>query len=102
MVYGYGLLMNPDGSYMASAPYGNTTEQPEQHLANRVTAYWAQAKRMLSPDLIANANIGTGVTVMDITPRHKVTMDGTTFHPIAIDHNWRDDVVSLTLLEMPS
>ena len=102
MEYGYGLLMNPDGSYMASAPYGNSTEQPEQHLANRVTTYWAQAKRMLSPDLIANASIGTGVTVMDITPRHKVTMDGTTFHPIAINHSWRDDVVSLILLEMPS
>ena len=102
MVYGYGLLMNPDGSYMASVPYGSNTEQPEQHLANRVTAYWAQAKRMLSPDLIANASIGTGMTVMDITPRHKVTMDDTTFHPIAINHSWRDDVVSLTLLEMPS
>lgn len=102
MEYGYGLLMNPDGSYMANVPYGSNSEQPEQHLANRVTAYWAQAKRMLSPDLIANASIGTGVTVMDITPRHKVTMDDTTFHPIAIDHDWRDDVVSLTLLEMPS
>ena len=101
MVYGYGLLMNPDGSYMANVPYGSNSEQPEQHLANRVTAYWAQAKRMLSPDLIANASIGTGVTVMDITPRHKVTMDDTTFHPIAIDHSWRDDIISLTLLEMP-
>ena len=102
MEYGYGLLMNPDGSYMASVPYGSNSEQPEQHLANRVTAYWAQAKRMLSPDLIANASIGTGVTIMDITPRHKVTMDDTTFHPIAINHDWRDDVVSLILLEMPT
>jgi hypothetical protein len=56
---------------------------------------------MLAPDLIANANISSG-TVIDISPRHKVTMDGTTFHPIAINHDWRDDVVSLTLLEMPS
>jgi hypothetical protein len=101
MEYGYGLLMNPDGSYMASVPYGNSNEQPEQHLANRVTTYWLQAKRMLSPDLIANANISSG-TVMDISPRHKVTMDGTTFHPIAITHDWRDDVVSLILLEMPT
>jgi hypothetical protein len=102
MEYGFGLVMNSDGTFMASAPYGNITEQPEQHLANRVTTYWAQAKRMLSPDLIANASIGTGVTVMDITPRHKVTLDGTTFHPIAINHDWRDDVISLTLLEMPT
>jgi hypothetical protein len=101
MVYGYGLLMNPDGSYMDNVPYGNNSEQPEQHLANRVTAYWAQAKRMLSPDLIANANISSG-TVMDISPRHKVTIAGTVCHPIAIDHNWRDDVVSLILLEMPT
>jgi hypothetical protein len=100
MEYGFGLVMNADGTFMSSAPYGNSTEQPEQHLANRVTTYWAQAKRMLSPDLIANASIGTGVTVMDITPRHKVTLDGTTFHPIAINHDWRDDIVSLTLLEM--
>jgi hypothetical protein len=102
MEYGFGLVMNADGTFMASAQYGSNTEQPEQHLANRVTAYWAQAKRMLSPDLIANASIGTGVTIMDITPRHKVTMDDTTFHPIAINHDWRDDIISLTLLEMPS
>jgi hypothetical protein len=105
MDYGFGLIMNADGTFMASAPYGNNNEQPEQHLANRVTAYWAQAKRMLSLDLLANADIMDiismfNIKVIEIIPRNLVIIDGTTFHPIAISHSWRDDVVSLTLLEM--
>jgi len=31
-----------------------------------------------------------------------VTIDGTTCHPVAISRDWRDDVVRLSLLEMPT
>ena len=93
--YGYGLLMNPDGTYMTTVPYGNTTGRPEQHLADRVTAYWAQSKRSISTEVRANA-------VAAITPQSKVTMAGTTFHPISISHDWRNDIIRFMLLELPS
>ena len=95
MEYGYGLLMNADGSFMATAPYAAGNEHPEQHLANRVASYWAVSRRRLINDFRAN-------TIADISPQYKVTIDGTTCHPVAISHDWRDDVVRLSLLEMPS
>jgi hypothetical protein len=29
-----------------------------------------------------------------------VTMDGVQCHPLAISHDWRDDIVQLTLLDI--
>lgn len=95
MEYGYGLLMNADGSFMATAPYAAGNEHPEQHLANRVANYWAVSRRRLGGDFRAN-------TIADISPQYKVTINGTTCHPVAVSHDWRDDVVKLSLLEMPS
>ena len=95
MKYGYGLLMNSDGTFMESAPYAAGNEHPEQHLANRVTNYWAVSRRRLGGDF----RVGT---IADITPQYKVTIDGTTCHPVAISRDWRNDVVRLSLLEMPT
>ena len=101
MEYGYGLLINPDGTFMEDARYGhdlsdpalhNKVEYPEQHLANRVAAYWAQSKRQVGVELRTDA-------IAAITPRHRLTLDGTIFNPTAISRNWRDDVTILTLLE---
>ena len=101
MEYGYGLLINPDGTFMENARYGhdlsdpalhNKVEYPEQHLANRVAAYWAQSKRQVGVELRTDA-------IAAITPRHRLTLDGTIFNPTAISRNWRDDVTILTLLE---
>ena len=91
--YGYGLLLNATGGYVAVVPYGNTTEHPEQHLANRVTTYWRTSKRRIATELRANV-------VPDITPRHKEVLDGTTAYPISISRQWRDDVLQLTVLEL--
>lgn len=95
MEYGYGLLMNSDGTFMEFAPYAAGNEHPEQHLANRVTNYWAVSRRRLGGDF----RVGT---IADISPQYKVTIDGTTCHPVAISRDWRDDVVRLSLLEMPT
>ena len=101
MEYGYGLLINPDGTFMEDARYGhdlsdpalhNKVEYPEQHLANRVAAYWAQSKRQITTELRTDA-------IAAITPRHRLTLDSTIFNPTAISRNWRDDVTILTLLE---
>lgn len=94
---GAALLINPSG---ASAPFvntlsynGGTPEHPEQHLANRVTNYWAAAKRKLTTELRADK-------ITEPSPMNKVTLDSTTGHPIAISHEWRDDVTKLTILEL--
>ena len=92
MEYGYGLLINPNNTFMETAPYGSNNEYPEQHLADRVAAYWAQSKRQITTELRTDA-------IAAITPRHRLTLDGTVFNPTAISRNWRDDITILTLLE---
>ena len=89
----YGEIINPDGSFVQNVGYGNTDARPEQHLANRVTDYWQTSKRKLEVELRTNE-------IADITPRYKVTIDGTTGYPITISRNWRDDVTQLTILEL--
>ena len=95
MEYGYGLLMNPDGSYMETAPYGNNSEQPEQHLANRVANYWAANKRCITCGLRTDV-----AAVGAVSPVTKVTLDDTTFYPASISNDWRDDVTWLKLIEI--
>jgi hypothetical protein len=98
MEYGYGLLMNTDGSFMTTAPYGNSSAQPEQHLANRVASYWNGTKHRIDAELQSQA-MASGTAINDISPRHKVTIGGVTGDPVAISHDWRDDVVTLTVIE---
>ena len=89
----YGELINPDGTFCETVGYGNTSARPEQHLANRVTNYWAAAKRKLTTELRADK-------ITEPSPMNKVTLDSTTGHPIAISHDWRDDIIYLTTLEL--
>lgn len=93
MKFGYGLVMDSIDGYMSKANYGQTQQEPEQHLANRAAAYWASTKRKIVGEFRAN-------TISDISPNYKVTMDGTTFYPVAISRNWRDDIVTLTLQQL--
>jgi hypothetical protein len=94
MEYGYGLIINPsDGSFVETVGYGNQQEHPEQHLANRVAAFWQSSKRQVVTELRTEA-------IPDVTPRHRLTLETAwKFDPIAISHNWRDDVTILTLLQ---
>jgi hypothetical protein len=92
---GYGLVMNPDYSYLETLVFSGsaTAKHPEQHLADRVTGFWQTSRRRLAVELRSSA-------LDDITPRHKVTIDGMTGYPIAISHEWRDDVTQLTILQL--
>ena len=96
MEFGYGVLINPDGSYVTGLLYGESTvpEYPEQHLADRVVEYWSKPKRKLSCELKADV-------IAEITPGNFVTIDGTLTHPISINRDWHDDVIKFVLLEMP-
>ena len=89
----YGEIFDPSGALITSVPYAGGQERPEQHLADRVTTYWQTSKRRIATELRANV-------VPDITPRHKVVLDGTTAYPISISRQWRDDVLQLTVLEL--
>lgn len=92
---GYGLVMNPDYSYLETLVFAGsaTAKHPEQHLADRVTNFWQTSRRRLAVELRRDL-------IADITPRHKVTIDGMTGYPIAISHEWRDDVTQLTILQL--
>ena len=97
--FSYGEIVNPDGSFCETVPYGTTMERPEQHVADRVAAYWAEAKRKLSLNLLSNVVQGS-VAIGNMTPGWLCTIDGTTCHPISIGHDWRDDVTKVTMIEM--
>lgn len=93
MSFGFGVLSNPDGTYVTTITYGSKAMFAEQHQADRVTAYWATAKREIEVELLSHI-------IADISPMHKVTLDGSSLYPFAIGRNWRDDVTRLTLIEL--
>lgn len=95
MVFGYGVIINPDGSYMQTVPYGSAMARPEQHLATRVVNFWQNSRRRLQLDLRADI-----ASIEAISPQHHLTIDGTYLYPISISRNWADDVVNVILLEM--
>ena len=102
MEYGYGLLTNSNGTFMQTAPYtGTNGEHPEQHLANRVASYWQRSRRRMKADLQSQSTINNVTILNAITPGVLLSLDGSTCHPIAISHDWRDDVTTVTMLEMP-
>lgn len=92
--YGFGIVIETDGTYMTSALYNSGNAIPEQHLADRVAAYGTRAKRVVSCNLLVDKINGT------VTPRHQVTLDGTTFYPVAISNDWRNDILKLLLMEI--
>ena len=93
LLRGYGIVLNNDGSRMEKASFSGVQAHPEQHLADRVTTYWAESKRQLSLELRSNA-------ISEIAPYNKVNIDSQNFHPISINHEWRDDVTKLTILQV--
>lgn len=101
MKLGSGIIINEDGSYFKGFVYPNSQyrQYPEKHLADRVVNYWRQSKRRIVCDLLSHN--GSAYTVANgITPRSKVSIDGSTMYPISINRTWRDDVVTLTLMEI--
>ena len=102
VIFGYGLLSNPDRSFFKGIQYQEhgSLVFPEQHLANRVVEYCGQSRRLIAVEMMSNVYVGAFVG--DLTPRYLVTLDSTQGHLIAISRSWRDDLVRLTLIEMPA
>lgn len=93
MAYGFGLLINPDGTFVERLQYGALSLWPEQRLADRVARYWETSRRQLRTDLRTEA-------IPEVTPCHHLTIDGSHMYPVAISHLWRDDVTILTAIEV--
>ena len=96
MEYGYGLLMNGDGTWMRNAPFNGGRTWPEQHLADRVTRYWQTARKKLYLEV-------AWYDAAYVHPDMRVelrSMPGTEWHPASISHDWREDITQLTLLEL--
>jgi hypothetical protein len=70
-------------------------EHPEQHLANRVSSYWTLSKRNITAQLRYNLSI-----VKNVLPTQRVYLDGSTFIPFAISHEWRDDVTTISFAQL--
>lgn len=92
MLFGYGVVLEADGKWMGQLTYGSNQKWAEQHLADRVTEFWQTSHRRLTVELRRDL-------IADITPRHKVTIDGMTCYPIAINHDWRDDVIKVVMID---
>ena len=93
MTYGFGLLINTDNVYMGKLTYGALSLYPEQHLANRVAHYWETSRRQLRLDMRTDA-------VGEINPRQHLVVDSSEMYPVAISRQWRDDMISVTAIEV--
>lgn len=93
MEYGYGLLMNADGTWMGKVPYDINEDYPEQHLADRVTSFWQYARRMIRTEVKYSEASG-------VNPSTKVNMKSLILHPMSISHDWREDTIQLILIEL--
>jgi hypothetical protein len=94
MEYGYGLLLNYVGNIISEVRYGSSFQHPEQHLANRVATYWGSDKMRLDTEL---RNVGA---VAGVSPDKTVSLAGVTGVPVAISHDWRDDILQMVLIEL--
>ena len=95
MKFGYGLLLGPTGGYVSTVPYGVNMEHPEQHLADRVSAYWTMSRRKITAKLRSDI-----AAVRNVLPAQRVNLDGSTFIPSAISHDWRDDVTQISFAQL--
>ena len=74
---------------------GNPDVIPEQYLSQLIANYGQTTHRLLQMNL-RSSSLG------DVTPRENTSglESGTTFFPLAISHNWRDDITTLTLMSV--
>ena len=93
MTYGFGLLINTNNVYMGKLTYGALSLYPEQHMANRVAHYWETSRRQLRLDLRTDA-------AGEINPRQHLVVDSSEMYPVAISRQWRDDMISVTAIEV--
>ena len=91
---GYGLLMSGN-NVVQTAPYGSiSNKKPEQRTADLIADYGSSVRRVLTLDLWSS-QIG-----LDAGPVTPMSLEGTNYYPVSVSHNWRDDVSTVTLMEI--
>lgn len=94
---GYGIIMNPDGSYCSQVDIyqsgGQFTDHIEQYVADRIASYGSTLRRKVSGEYRMDA-------VGEVTPHHLLTLEGKSYYPASISHEWREDKVNITMLEV--
>lgn len=95
MAFGFGVVINADNSYMTGFSYdGETDERPEQHLADRVAAFWTRSHRKLSMEVYRN-NI-----TQNYAPNTVYTFDGQNFMSTAIGYDWRNSIMTISIIDI--
>lgn len=95
MAFGFGVVINADNSYMTGFSYdGETDERPEQHLADRVAAFWTRSHRKLSMEVYHN-NI-----TQNYAPNTVYTFDGQNFMSTAIGYDWRNSIMTISIIDI--
>ena len=90
-----GTLLNREDSYLGKMSWAGvgTAKYAEERLAERVTAFWQTSRRSIRSEL-------HGHKIPWTTPMHKIQQDGMTCYPMAISHEWHDDIVQLTTIQI--
>lgn len=90
MPRGYGVVMNPDYTNLTKLTYGSAQKFPEEYLAGAMAAYWSHSRMRLS----------LNVWNVDVTPLDFVLLNGGTWHPASISHDWWNEKLSMVLLDV--
>lgn len=90
------IITNSDDTQFTGTDYdgSGTLVHPEQHLADRIIAYWQTSRRKLDCELRDDK-------VTELTPKVVGTIDGTRIYPVSVSHNWRDEVLRVIFIELP-
>lgn len=94
--FGLGIIMNRNGSYCEGIDYvysgGRSVEHPEQHLADRIARYGSRPRYVSDVDLCTN--------LADPKPYYMIDTPEFSGYPVAIGHNWRDDVTKVKIVDI--
>lgn len=92
MAFGFGLLMNPDYTYMQLAPHGIAEQVPEQTLATRVASFWQRSRLTLRVVLDSS--------MLTVNPLSLININNGQYFPVSIKEDWYDNDYELLLIEL--
>lgn len=94
---GFGLIYNGN-TIVDTIPFGTSTgsttqQKPEQRVADTIAAYGTTIRRVMTVNL-KNGNISAAM------PSSRVTLSSQSFYPVSASHNWRDNILTLKMMEI--
>ena len=91
--FGTGIIANPDGTYCQTLVFEDGTLSAGQHLANRMAVVGGKTRRMMVLET-------TGGDTSLYKPHYILNYGSVRYVPIAITHDWRDDVYTMKFIEI--